>query len=60
MNQIIEFIFIYFLIKSEKLSGSNKVSRVWDQRTGAHHDDWVWDQRTGDHRDDWLNSSKYV
>jgi hypothetical protein len=39
-NQILEFIFIYFWIKTEKFTCPNKVLLVLGQRTGAHREDW--------------------
>ena len=39
LNQILEFIFIYFYIKIEKFTGPIKVLLVLGQRTGAHCED---------------------
>jgi hypothetical protein len=39
LNKILEFIFIYIQIKTEKLTGWNKVLLVLDQRTDAQRED---------------------
>ena len=39
-NQILEFILIYSIKKTEKFTGLNKVLLVLGQRAGAYREDW--------------------